>query len=121
MGDPLPTRKTRGYIWAMKPKLLIVLLPLLFLVTACGQNSDQATQDLTRACELVNNETKATIPNVAIQFFASAAREDISYLPLAAAARIAGYNFWEASESVRTEMAKSYNLVKAYCTPRTAV
>jgi hypothetical protein len=104
----------------MKTKLLLVLAPALFLVTACSQSESSAAADLTRACKLVNNETKATIPNVAIQFFASAAREDINYLPLAAAARIAGYNFWEASESVRAEMAKSSNLVRAYCTPRTA-
>ena len=104
----------------MKSKLVLVLLPLLFLITACGQNTNQASQDLTRACELVNNESEVTIPKVAVEFFASAAREDINFLPLAAAARIAGYNYWQASEDVRLEMAKSYNLIKAYCTPKVA-
>ena len=104
----------------MKSKLLLVLVPALFLVTACSQSESSSAADLARACELVNNDANNEIPQVAIEFFASAAREDIKYLPLAEAARISRFNFWQASEGVRLEMAKSSNLIKAYCTPRLA-
>jgi hypothetical protein len=103
----------------MKAKLVFVLVPALFLVTACGQNSNQAAADLIRACELVNAGNR-TIDSTAVQFFASAARADIQYLPLVQAARLAQVDVFSVNESIRTEIVKASTLILGYCTPSQA-
>lgn len=106
----------------MKLKLVAVLsLPILLAGCSLG-GGNSASKDLEMACELVNARA-ANDPDVlpeSLQFFASAARADIQYLPLAQAARVAQMNPFESSEAIRTEIVKATTLILAYCEPRLA-
>jgi hypothetical protein len=80
--------------------------------------------DLVKACELVNaRETSDNfIPDVAIEFFASAARSDIEYLPLIEAAKLSQLPPYDVGgENIFTdEILRARNLILGYCTPRKA-
>lgn len=110
----------------MKTKLLVVLIPFTLLLSSCGLGggNDQGAEDLKRACELVNarDSSDEFTPEVAIQFFASAARANVDYLPLVAAAKLSQlppYDFGRTT-ALTAEVLKARSLITGYCTPRVA-
>ncbi len=106
----------------MKLKLFAVLcVPILLTGCSLG-GGNQANKDLEMACEVVNARAPSDPPILpeSLQFFSSAARADIKYLPLAHAARMALVDPFTASEPVRTEIVKATTLILAYCERRLA-
>ena len=107
----------------MSFKVITVLISSILLLSGCALGgSDQATKDLEMACELVNArapDDPAILPE-SLQFFASAARADIKFLPLAQAARLAQINPFTADGLVEIEIVKATTLILGYCTPRLA-
>lgn len=106
----------------MKLKLVAVL-SVLILLTGCGLGgSNQVKKDLETACELVNARAANDPPILpeSVEFFASAARADIQYLPLAHAARVAQMSPFESSDAIDTEIVKATTLILGYCKPRLA-
>ena len=102
----------------------VSLLPLLIGLSGCSSNGNELNADLVKACELVNarEATDDFIPNVAVEFFASAARSDIQYLPLVQAAKhsqLPLYDFGRETGSTG-EILKARSLILGYCTPRVA-
>jgi hypothetical protein len=101
----------------MKIKLAAVLSALV-LLTGCGLGgSDQAIKDLEKACEVVNAREPydEKYLSKALPFFASAARADIKYLPLAHAAQMAQISVVGAKDGPLTEIFKSMTMILAYC------
>ena len=107
-----------------KVLILFAVVSLMSGLTGCSSNSNESKADLVKACELVNarEATDNFIPDVAIEFFASAARSDIQYLPLVQAAKhsqLPPYDFGRETASTG-EILKSRSLILGYCTPRLA-
>jgi len=97
---------------------------LLFTLTGCSSNGDELNADLVKACELVNarEATDNFIPDVAIEFFASAARADIQYLPLVEAAKysqLPPYTLGDET-ALTSDIIKARSMILGYCTPRKA-
>jgi hypothetical protein len=109
----------------MKFKLAF-LIPVLALLTGCslGGNNNQAVNDLVRACELVNarENSDSFIPDVAVEFFASAARANSDYLPLVQAAKLGQLqlNAFSTIDQLDSEIIQARSLIIGYCTPRLA-
>lgn len=110
----------------MKVKLLGIFIPITLLLSACslGATNDQTKEDLERACELVNAKESldAFTPEVAVQFFASAARANVEYLPLVEAAKLSQlppYDFGRIT-ALTAEVLKARSLITGFCTPRLA-
>jgi hypothetical protein len=101
----------------MKLKLVAVL-SVLFLLTGCSlSGGNQAKKDLVKACEVVNARKPydEKYLSKALPFFASAARADIDYLPLAQAAQMAQISVVGAKDGPLTEIFKSMTMILAYC------
>ena len=107
-------------------KVLISFAVVLLMsgLTGCSSNSNESNADLVKACELVNarEATDNFIPDVAIEFFASAARADIQFLPLVEAAKysqLPPYTLGEET-ALTSDIIKARSMILGYCTPRKA-
>ena len=106
---------------------MATLIPVRMTLSGCALNggNDSAKQDLVRACELVNARSASDetfIPNVAIEFFASAARANADYLPLVEAANLSLIPPFAYSNqpSLTAEILKARGLITGFCTPKLA-
>jgi hypothetical protein len=102
----------------------VIAITSLFGLTGCGSNDNSANVDLVKACELVNARKASDnfIPDVAIEFFASAARADIQYLPLVEAAKysqLPPYTLGDET-ALTSDIIKARSMILGYCTPRKA-
>ena len=110
----------------MKIKFLVTVIPFVLILSGCSTigKDGKAKEDLVRACELVNTRSDKDnfIPDVAIEFFASAAREDISYLPLLQSAKFSQLPPYDIGKEnyLTLEVIKARSLITGYCTPRLA-
>ena len=112
----------------MRIRSFLIFLPTLLILTGCStaSNSDQVAVDLIRACELVNARDPNKdlfIPDVGIQFFASAARANPDYIPLvqaAALAQLQPLDFAERANATTSDVIRARTMIVGYCTPRVA-
>jgi hypothetical protein len=104
--------------------ILVAMVSTASGLTGCSSNGNEMKADLIKACELVNarETTDNFIPDVAIEFFASAARADIKYLPLVEAAKysqLPPYTLGDET-ALTSDIIKARSMILGYCTPRKA-
>ena len=111
-------------LYSRKALASVGLVFVLIALPGCSSSGNQVNADLVKACELVNarEATDNFIPDVAIEFFASAARADIQFLPLVEAAKysqLPPYTIGEET-ALTSDIIKARSMILGYCTPRKA-
>lgn len=108
----------------MKYRRFISLIPLIVLLNGCTFSSgDSAKKNLIEACKLVNDRSPAPdifIPNEAVEFFASAARENPEYIRLVEAAKLSQFPPFGYSQlsTLSSDIIKARALISGYCLPK---